>query len=251
MGILESVTKLWRQKPAAAENPSTKSKPVRPVSRSLLDCRPDADEDEVTLGVKYASRYSWHILPPAGWRRQESISGPTWPMAGSSPSVSFVNALASASEKSMIKWHLLSVPETNSSHEALTALIYDTGSLSLDAVKGVEAPGLVAGMKIHKVERVDLGGAQPALLVAARFGEFGGEPPVLKYVLVLPDRRLDVDGEPRWYRESVQYAATEDAFYQFEPIAVKSLKSFRRTADEQTLSGAIATVNALTTNAVR
>lgn len=250
MGILESVTKLWQRQPAAAEIPGAKLKP-KPAPRSLLDCRPDTDEDEVTLGVKYASKYSWHILPPAGWRRQESISGPTWPVAGSSPSVSFVNPAAAPNEQSLIKWHLLSVPESNSSHEALTALIYDTGALSVDAVRGVEAPGLVAGMKIHKVERVDLGGARPALLVAARVGEFGGEPPVLKYVLVLPDRRLDVDGEPRWYRESVQYAATEDAFYKFEPLAVKALKTFRRTADEQTLSGAMAAISAPTANAVR
>lgn len=231
MGLIESVSRLFgraRQEDAKGEIDCS----PRPQPRSLLDLRIDVLPEEIALGVKYASRYSWQILPPLGWRRQESISGPAWPAPGSSPSVTFVSAQAKPPEQAMIKWHMLSVPETRASHEKLEELIFGSQVLSPEAVLAIEAPGLVAGMKVHKVERVELGGVVPGILVALRIEQLRGESPVLRYVVVFPDREVSTADGVLWFRESLQYTATEDSFYKYEPTAVESLKSFRHTASD-------------------
>src|SRR5262249_30726195 len=151
------------------------------------------------LGVKYASKYAWYILPPAGWRRQESTFGPSWPAEGSSPWVTFANPETRAPEQVMIRWHLLSVWESNRSHEHLEDLLWSQETLSANSVQGLEAPGLVSGMKVEKVERVHLGGVQRAILIATRQEQCKGEPAVLRYIIVFPDRQVVAGGEPRWY----------------------------------------------------
>src|SRR5262249_41594301 len=135
-------------------------------------------------------------------------------------------------------WHLLSVRESNRSHEHLEDLLWSQGALTADSVQGLEAPGLVSGMKVDKVERVHLGGVQRAILIATRQEQFKGEPAVLRYIIVFPDRQSVAGGEPRWYRESLQFIATEKSFWDYEPQAVAALKTFRRTPDVQTIGGA-------------
>jgi hypothetical protein len=253
MGILGALTRIFGRGEQscgqAAEPVEAPAPPVR--SRSLLDCRPDVSADDIILGVKYVSRYAWHILPPAGWRRQESNAAQVWPATGSSPWVTFLNQELKPPEQAMIRWQLLSVPETASSHDLLEELICDSSPLFPASVEQLEAPGLVAGMKVQKVERVDIGDAMPALLIAARLEQCKGEPAVLRYVLIFPDRRVLADSEPRWYRESLQYIATENSFWSSEPSAVAALKTFRRTTDTQSASGTFAAVQAPSPTSVR
>ena len=151
----------------------------------------------------------------------------------------------------MIRWHLLSVRESNRSHEQLEDLLWSQGTPTPGSVQGLEAPGLVAGMKVEKVERLHLGGVQRAILIATRQEQGKGEPAVLRYVLIFPDRQILSRGEPRWYRESLQFIATEKSFWDNEPQAVAALKTFRRTADVQTMSGALLAVTTQGVGSVR
>lgn len=253
MGILGALTRILcggeQSCQKAYEPVEALAPPVR--GRSLLDCRPDVSADDITLGVKYVSRYAWQILPPAGWRRQESNAAQVWPATGSSPWVTFLNPELKPPEQAMIRWQLLSLPETASSHYLLEGLIFGSSPLFPASIGRLEAPGLVAGAKVQKVERVDLGGIMPAILVAARLEQCRGEPAVLRYILIFPDRRVPAEGEPRWYRESLQYIATENSFWSSEPSAVAALKTFRRTTDRQTVSGTFAVVQAPSPTNVR
>ncbi len=255
MGILGAISKILGKKPATQDIPiveTIKAPAPRPApSRSLLDCRPDIDESDIALGVRYGSKYTWQILPPAGWRRQESTFGPQWPAEGSSPWVTFANPDVRAPDQAMIRWHLLSVWESNRSHQQLEDLLWGKEPLTAASVQGLEAPGLVAGMKVEKVERVHLGGVQRAILIATRLEQCKGEPAVLRYILVFPDREIVAGGEPRWYRESLQYIATEKSFWDNEPQAAAALKTFRRTAEVQTMSGAFLAVTPQGVGSVR
>lgn len=255
MGILGAIGKILGKTPAQETQSAEPAKipaprPASPV-RSLLDCRPDVQESEIVLGVKYGSKYAWQILPPAGWRRQESTFGPAWPAEGSSPWVTFANPDTRAPEQALVRWHLLSVRESNRSHQQLEDLLWGHEPLTASSLQGLEAPGLVAGMKVEKVERVHLGGVQRAVLVATRLEQCKGEPAVLRYILVFPDREIQAGGEARWYRESLQYIATERSFWDNEPQAVASLKTFRRTAEVQTMSGSFLAVSSQSVGSVR
>lgn len=195
-------------------------------------------EIATTLGVKYTCRYSWQILPPAGWQRQESGMDGSWPFSGVSPFVSMLNTNLTKGEKAMIRWQLSGTPVENESHDLLERLLSGHSPLSASSIRGLNAPGLVTSMKIAAVERLTLPSGLPALKISARYLELKGEEPLLRIVFVLPDRVMNVKGERCFFHETIQYVATEPCFFENEPLALASIETFRRsdtnkTADEK------------------
>src|SRR3990167_3372228 len=227
MAFLEVLAQLIH--PKSSEQPSLKRTRKPGAPPAILDCRPQEDTSDITDGVKYSSKYGWQISPPLGWRRQESYSSLNWPHCDSSPTVTFINSNVKPPEQALLRWTLLGQPETPSSHEQLERLLASkVDSLTIDSMKGLEAPGLVAGMKVHKVKLQELSDRLPVLVVQATLKQCQGEPPILRYVFILPDRCMPATGEVKWYRETLQFTATENSFWASESVAVRSLTSFRR-----------------------
>lgn len=189
---------------------------------------------DTTFGVKYTCRYSWQILPPAGWHKQESGMSGAWPVTGTSPSVSFAPINLEKGETAMIRWQLAGSPETDESHEQLEGLIFGQPQLTPAAVRGLNAPGLIAGMKITDADRLVLPCGLPGIIISARYEQVKGEELVFRYVLILPDRCLIANGEKCFFRETLQFIASERRFWANEKIAIESIKTFRRAETSKT-----------------
>jgi hypothetical protein len=226
MGIVKAFTGIFgkKEKEQAVQAPAVKPQTV--------DCAPPVDED-IALGVKYANRFAWQMSPPAGWRRQENTAGVSWPDGGVSPTVSFVNPHLQAGEQCMIRWQLMSSEESSESHQLLANLFSGNVPVTIDSISAVEAPGLVKGTKIQSVEKVTLPGDHTAIIVSTKLDQCKGEQPILRYILLFPDRRMG-NG---WFRETVQFMATENIFWTNERIAIGSIRTFRRNAEDQTATG--------------
>jgi hypothetical protein len=224
-----------------------KSTPVRetePVQAALAapaqqQANRSTENELVTmLGVKYTCRYSWQIVPPAGWQRQESGLDGSWPFSGVSPFVSFKSMTLPTGEKAMIRWQLSGTPVDRESHDLLERLLSGQAPLTASSVRRLTAPGLVTSMKITAVDRLTLSGGLPAIEITARYLDLKGEEPLLRSVLILPDRVMNVKGERSFFRETIQYVATESSFAANEPLSLASIETFRRndankTADEK------------------
>ena len=227
MQLSKFVTKLVGNRECQKAQPPDKSLP--PVQAPAARPAQAQPKPAITLGVKYNCRYSCHILPPAGWRRQENTSGPAWPQNSVSPYFVFSHPDLEPGEQAMIRWQLKSLPETRASHAHLEELFSGEEPLQPECLLGLEAPGIVAGMKVIGIDRIALPSGLQALLILAKYAQCKGEAPVMRYVVVLPDRELVVNGEVQWYRETLQFLATEASFSAHEMLAIASIKTFRRT----------------------
>lgn len=239
MPLLQTLSKLWNNPSAkyGSAPAAEESQPDRAEATSLFDV--PRRVNATALGVKYASRYSWQIYPPAGWRRQDnSSSAPSCPTGGLSPYVSFTHPNVLPGRQCILRWQLLSVPETNESHSLLQGLLYGPEPCPSQLPANLSAPGLVAGMKLLRMERMQLPSGEAALLVSSKMQECKGEPAVLRYILIFSDREIPSHSQCQWYRESLQFIATEDSFWSHEGLAVESLKTFRRNLPCPAIAGA-------------
>ncbi|GEM_PF-2577229 len=215
-----------------------REQPAPAAGADRADAGGGADRADTIFGVKYTSRYSWQILPPAGWQRQESNGSAAWPASGISLSVSFVATGLPAGESAMIRWQIGGTPASESSHEKLERLLRRQEPLTAGAVRELSAPGMVSSMRITEVDLTVLPGGLPALIVSAGYLPLKGEEPLMRYVLILPDRAVLARHGQDWYRETLQYVASENSFWTKEKQAVQSMRTFRRgdgtgTADQK------------------
>lgn len=201
---------------------------------ATIDASPGPEIDATALGVKFNCKYSWQIQPPAGWQRQESGLTGAWPFSGTSPSVSFSNTALERGESAMIRWQLAGNPDSAESHQLLEKLLSGQAPLSRDSVRGLSAPGIVSGMTVTEVDRFQLPGGLPALVISARYQQLKGEQPLLRYVIILPDRVISVKGENTYFRETIQFVATESSFWTNEKLAIVAMKTFRRSDSTKT-----------------
>ncbi len=239
--IANAFRKLLGKGPSAEESGAKPAaQPEPPAVKSILDFTAASD---IALGVKFTSRYGWYISPPAGWRRLESASGLAWPSRGVSPHVTFTHPSLPPGEQASVRWQLSSTVETAESHAILEDMLCGKKHLSEHFISMLEAPGLVTGMKINRTERLLLPTGQAALLVSIRHDQCRSEPAVLRHVFILPDRNLTISGQTHWYRETVQFFATENCFWVNERLVLESIKTFRRAVEDQTTSGSFAAIS--------
>jgi hypothetical protein len=129
----------------------------------------------------------------------------------------------------MIRWNLLARPETDASHQRLTDLIDGNLPLLADTLAELDAPGLVAGMRIIESARIKLFAPEAALIIKARFPQWEGEEEICRYVIIFKDRSHQNGGSLSWFRESLQFGASASVFDSLEPLAIASMKTFKRT----------------------
>lgn len=230
---------------------SDEKKPAPPpVSQAALEAETDVPEGAAGLGVKYTCRYAWQILPPAGWQRQENGISSGWPFTGTSPFVSFTNTSLPGGESAMLRWQLAGNPESRESHEQLERLLGFPSDLTPASVREISGPGIVTSMKVTDVDRLAFPGGLMAIILSARYLPLKGEEPLLRYVIILPDRVMENQGQTSFFRETVQFVATESSFWTNEKLAIASIKTFRRNDASQTayekgfVSGTYPTISA-------
>lgn len=246
MGLVQALTKIFHKQNAAEVEQQTIA-PAAPQVKSILDFTPGSDSD-ITLGVKYVGRNAWQITPPAGWRKQENTQGIVWPNGGVSPCVTFSNPNVAAGDQAMIRWTLLATGETEESHQLLESL-FNAKYLTAESVASLEAPGMVKGMKINRVEKTILPSGVETIVVSARVEQCRGEQAVLRFVLIFPDRQLEGVSNSGWYRETIQFVATENSFWTVEKLAIQSMRTFRRATIDQTSSGTFQVISPNTVSA--
>jgi hypothetical protein len=225
MAVIELFSRLLKTAPK--EQVSAPA-PDAPPPQLVQEPAPTTSMESTAFGVKFASRYAWQILPPAGWQRQESGLAGTWPASGTSPAVTF-KAACELGKQAFIRWQLSGAPESKESHDCLRALISGFIPAAPATLANLSAPGLMPDMKIDRTQALSLEGGLKALLVMARYAQIKGEEPVLRYVLLIPDRAVQAKGTVLYFRETLQFVASQSEFSRHERAAVASLMTFRRT----------------------
>src|SRR5262249_2059537 len=139
-----------------------------------------------------------------------------------------------AGESAMIRWQLAGSPDSSDSHQMLERLLSGQIPLTKESLRGLSAPGVITGMTITEVDRLQLPGGLPAIVVSARNQQLKGEQPLLRYVIILPDRVIKVKGEDSYFRETMQFVATESSFWTNEKLAIAAIQTFRRSDEAKT-----------------
>lgn len=129
----------------------------------------------------------------------------------------------------MLRWQLSGNALSQEEHDYLERLTSNLAELTPDDIRPLRAPGLVTSMTVTQAQRITLPAGLTALSIRARYLPLKGEEPLLRHILLFSDRQI-IGKQIAYFRESLQFVATENSFSTCEQAAYASMLTFRREA---------------------